>query len=89
MFSTHMSDDFTHQGIGIQDGESMTESLALQHIKHQIGLHRRTLKEFGLPEPLAVHGILQRDRFDPIEEGRKISTLQNYENLTNRGDLNC
>ena len=71
MFSTHMSDDFTHQGIGIQDGESMTESLALQHIKHQIGLHRRTLKEFGLPEPLAVHGILQRDRFDPIEEGRK------------------
>ena len=34
-------------------------------------MHRRTLKEFGLPDPLAVHGIQQRDRFDPIEEGTK------------------
>ena len=70
MFSTHMSDD-TCQGMVIQDGESMAESMALQHIKQQIGLHCRTFTEFGLPEPLAVHGIQQRDRFDPIEEGRK------------------
>ena len=67
MFSTHMSDDLTHQGMGIQDAESM----ALQHIKQQIGLHRRTLLEFGLPEHLAVHGIQQRDGFGPVKEGRK------------------
>ena len=68
MFKTQMCDDFTHQGRRIEDSESM----ALQHIKQQIGMHRRTLAEFGLPEPLAVHDI-QQERFDPIEEGRKAS----------------
>ena len=47
MFSTHMSDD-TCQGMVIQDGESMAESMALQHIKQQIGLHRWTLNRIWL-----------------------------------------
>ena len=69
MFKPQMCDDFTNQGIRIEDSESM----ALLHIKQLIGRHRRTLAEFDLPEPLAVHDIQNRERFDPVEEGRKAS----------------